>query len=343
MKRATVHDVALEAKVSLATVDRVLNERPGVRATTIEKVNAAIVKIGFTRDQHAANLAKRREYRICFLIPAGDNAFMATLRDEVKSNAIIQRQSRTFIELREIPPFDGPSLVKALDAIKAKEFTGVIFVGTDSPQVNQSIKRLSARGVIPITLVSDLPSSERIHFVGIDHTAAGRTAASLLGRFLGDKQGKVALIAGSMLLQDHIDRRFGFEQVINSEFPSLTVLPVLESNDDNQKTELIVDALLEEHPDLLGIYNLGAARRGLINSLKRHERDGIVKVVAHDLTDDSREALHSGAFDAVINQDPTHQIRSAIRIVRAFADNRTYQESQERIRIDIFLRDNLPD
>jgi len=47
----------------------------------------------------------------------------------------------------------------------------------------------------------------------------------------------------------------------------LTVLPVLESNDDNQKTELVIDALLEEHHDLLGIYNLGAARRGLIDSL----------------------------------------------------------------------------
>ncbi|HUG62262.1 MAG TPA: LacI family DNA-binding transcriptional regulator, partial [Methylomirabilota bacterium] len=38
MRRATVHDVAREAGVSLATVDRVLNGRPGVRPTTAEKV-----------------------------------------------------------------------------------------------------------------------------------------------------------------------------------------------------------------------------------------------------------------------------------------------------------------
>jgi len=343
MKRVTVHDVAAEAKVSLATIDRVLNERPGVRASTIEKVNLAISKIGFTRDQHAANMAKRREYRICFLIPSGDNAFMATLRDEVMANEQIQRQQRTTIELRDIPPFDGSALVKALDDIKENEFTGVVFVATDSPKVNLSIKRLSERGVIPITLVSDLPLSERVHFVGIDNIAAGRTAGSLLGRFLNDKKGKVAVIAGSLLLQDHNDRHFGFSKVIRSEFPGLEVLPVLESNDNNEKAELVVDELLAKHPDILGIYNLGAARRGLITSLKRHNRDGKVKIVAHDLTEDSIDALHSGIFDAVINQDPTHQIRSAIRIVRAFADGREYQQSQERIRIDIFIRDNLPD
>ena len=37
-RRATVHDVARAAGVSLATVDRVLNGRPGVRAITAEKV-----------------------------------------------------------------------------------------------------------------------------------------------------------------------------------------------------------------------------------------------------------------------------------------------------------------
>jgi LacI family transcriptional regulator len=52
-RRATVHDVARAAGVSLATVDRVLNGRPGVRAATAEKVEAAIAEIGFQRDLSA--------------------------------------------------------------------------------------------------------------------------------------------------------------------------------------------------------------------------------------------------------------------------------------------------
>lgn len=335
--------MAAEAKVSLATVDRVLNNRPGVKATTVARVHEAVDKIGFTRDRHAANMAKKRSYRICFLIPSGDNAFMEALRSEAEIAAQIEKQQRTEIVVREIPPFDGLALLKALDAFKAGEFTGVVFVATDAPQVKEAIKRLKDRGIIPITLVSDIPSSARAHFVGIDHTAAGRTAASLMGRFLRPQTGKIAVLAGSMLLRDHLDRRFGFEQVISSEYPGLEILPILEGSDNNDIAQKLIKDLLEKHPDLLGIYSLGAARRGLISALKEQQLDGKITVIAHDLTDDSREALNEGVFDAIINQNPPHQIRSAVRVVRALADGASFTESQERIRIDIFLRDNIID
>ena len=55
--KPTVNDIARVAGVSLATVDRVLNERPGVRAVTIKKVKAAIDQLGYVRDTAAANLA----------------------------------------------------------------------------------------------------------------------------------------------------------------------------------------------------------------------------------------------------------------------------------------------
>ncbi len=63
MNRVTAQDVAAAAGVSLATVDRVLNNRKGVRGTTIERVTAAMDRLKFVRDQTAANLARRRSYR----------------------------------------------------------------------------------------------------------------------------------------------------------------------------------------------------------------------------------------------------------------------------------------
>jgi LacI family transcriptional regulator len=44
----------------------------------------------------------------------------------------------------------------------------------------------------------------------------------------------------------------------------------------------------------------------------------------------------------VLNQDAGHEVRSAIRVLKAAADGSTVVEAQERIRIDIFLKDNLP-
>ena len=69
--------------MSLATVDRVLNARPGVRAVTIDKVNRAIAELGYVRDTAAANLARRRLYRLLFIMPETTNEFIVALDKEI--------------------------------------------------------------------------------------------------------------------------------------------------------------------------------------------------------------------------------------------------------------------
>ena len=47
-------------------------------------------------------------------------------------------------------------------------------------------------------------------------------------------------------------------------------------------------------------------------------------------------------MDAVINQDAGHEARSAARVLMAQCEGEAIVADQERIRIDIFIRDNLP-
>jgi LacI family transcriptional regulator len=47
-------------------------------------------------------------------------------------------------------------------------------------------------------------------------------------------------------------------------------------------------------------------------------------------------------MDAIIAQDPGHEARSAIRVLLALALNEPILAEQEKIRIDIVMRDNLP-
>jgi LacI family transcriptional regulator len=56
----------------------------------------------------------------------------------------------------------------------------------------------------------------------------------------------------------------------------------------------------------------------------------------------SLRALIRSTIDVIINQDAGHEVRSAVRVLMAKADNMPLIEAQERIRIDIFMRDNLP-
>ena len=248
---------------------------------------------------------------------------------------------RVSIHIEQSDVFDGETLAQTLNEID-DTFDGVAVIALDHPMVREAIDSLEERGVKVVTLVSDLPSSRRQHYVGIDNAAAGRTAAGLIGRFIGTNKGAVGVIMGSAALRDHAERRFGFEQVLRDEHPNLTLLPVEESRDDFQLAGKIASSLIRDTPDLLGIYNIGAGTRGIISALENSGRTKNVTFVAHDLTSHSRPALVTGAIDAIINQNPGHEVRSAVRVLLALIDDTDVLEDQERIRIDIFLRDNLP-
>ena len=85
--RPTTKDLAREAGVSLATVDRVLNERPNVSKRSAKKVNEAIEKLGFVRNLAAVNLARNRTYRFRFLLPdTGDQYLSEVLHQVAETN-----------------------------------------------------------------------------------------------------------------------------------------------------------------------------------------------------------------------------------------------------------------
>lgn len=341
MVKATIEDVAEEAGVSVATVDRVLNGRAAVRPQTAERVEKAIRRLNYQPDRLAARLARAREYRFCFILPEGANAFMLALGDAVREEALRMVREKVVIDLRYTDVFDAHKLAATLDTI-GPAYDGVAVVALDHPRVREALNALAERGVTVVTLVSDVPSSKRVHYVGIDNSAAGRTAATLMGRYLSGRRGKVGLIAGSLSLRDHIERQFGFEQVMAHDFPHLTVLPVREGRDDRDKVQAVAEQLLADHPDLIGLYNVGAGSGGIAAALEQAGRAREVVFITHELTEDTRRALVDGVIDIIINQDAGHEVRSAIRVLMSKADRLPIVEQMERIRIDIYLRDNIP-
>ena len=338
-RRATVHDVAREAGVSLATVDRVLNGRPGVRTETAGKVEGAIKTLNFRRDLSASLLARARDLRVVFLIPDGRNEFMVSLTAAIARRARSGKTERLTIEAQKVRAFDAEAIAEALSALTPKNCDCAVVVATEHEVVRRAIDSAARRGVPVVTLVSDLPGSARRHFVGIDNVAAGRTAASLMGRFSG--RGKIGLIAGSLALRDHHERRDGFEAVIRAEFPGLEIVGPVEGFDDNQRTEAAALTLLAENGALAGIYNLGAGNAGLLSALKQTGRAGKLRVIAHELSEPTRAGLLSGAVDVVIDQNPDGEIAAAIAAARAVALGHDTEVPSEPIEIGLFLRDNL--
>jgi len=338
VRRATVHDLARAAGVSLATVDRVLNGRPGVRPVTAEKVEAAIRELDFRRDLSASLLARARDLNVLFLIPDGGNEFMESLRTAIARRGRGARAERLSLVAEGYPAFDSSALAARIDALDPKTWDCAVVVATEDDVVRTSIDAASRRGVAVMTLVSDVSGSARRLFIGIDNVAAGRTAASLMGRFC--PTGSIGVVAGSLHLRDHRERLEGFRGVLAEEFPALRIVGPLEGLDDADRTKHAIATMLEAHPDLRGLYNLGAGNAGLIAALSRQRPEGL-RVIAHELSAPTRLGLRNGLIDVVLDQNPDGEIRAAIAAARAVALGHGADFHSETIEIGIFLRDNL--
>lgn len=334
-----MHDVAREAGVSLATVDRVLNRRPGVRPATADRVEDAIRALDFRRDLSASLLARARDLRIDFLITDGRNEFMRHLEAAVAGRVRAARAERVTLESRHVKALDPEALAAALDALEPAHCDCAVIVATDDKKVRKAVDAATRRGIPIVTLVSDLPGSARRHFVGIDNRAAGRTAASLLGRFC--PTGEIGVIAGSLDLVDHAERHDGFAEVMREEFPGHPLIGPVEGLDDNAETEKQALKLLKKHPGLTGIYNVGAGNLGLLRALEKSGRAHAVRVVAHELSGPTRKGLLTGVVDVVLDQNPEGEVRAAIAAARSLALGASGELPAEPIEIGIFLRDNL--
>ena len=115
--RPTTKDLARAAGVSLATVDRVLNDRPGVRAGTIERVNQAIRELGFVRDISAANLARKRDYRFLFVLPDTEGRFMSGVVGRIDEANRAFALERVHADVLRIPETDAHAIAAVLDGL----------------------------------------------------------------------------------------------------------------------------------------------------------------------------------------------------------------------------------
>jgi LacI family transcriptional regulator len=193
-----------------------------------------------------------------------------------------------------------------------------------------------------VTLISDIANTRRIAYVGLDNRSAGRTAGYLIARFIRSVPAQVAMIAGSLSYRGHEEREMGFLHVMRELFPELAVVGLREGRDDAATNYRLVRGLLEQHADLLGLYNIGGASDGVGRALKEAGREHDVVFVGHGLTSDTRVMLIDGTMDAVITQYPHTTVMNCVRVFANLRDGRDVMTGVEPVRISIVLRDNLP-
>jgi LacI family transcriptional regulator len=339
--RPTLADIATYAGVSTATTDRVLNRRPGVSTATQKRVLSAAVKLGYMDAAEEKKFGAPSFRKLTFLLPKGNNLFMQMLGDSIgfskdyfTSNAIVPHVA--YID-NENPHTFAQSLLS-----HAKNTDGLVCMAPEHPVVAAAIATLAKKKVHVITVISDIPASQRIAYIGLDNFRTGRTAALLIDRFSASALRKIAVINGSGGYSAHQLRKEGLTSYFAEKDDTINVIDTIDSHDDPTTNYQLTLNLLKKHPDLGAIYNTGGASEGIGQAIKELGYTHKIVFIGHGLTPHTRLMLSDDTMDAVITQSPTATVMNCIKLFSEFSAKKEVSHTTTNIRSEIIFKENLP-
>ena len=311
-------DIAAEAGVSLSTIDRVLNERGSVSEGARRKVIAAALKLGVPR---ILPNPTHEMVHLDVLLPDNRTPFFLRLRGALTS-ACAFLDKKIVVHRRIVDEDDAAALARAIAKPNYRR-SGLIIATPDTAEVRAALRDACARGETVVAVVSDVADVPGVVYFGIDNYRAGRTAGLVIGRF-SRRAGRVMFLSGRNDWAAHKQRAAGCRDALTAAFPDFTCdAAPFETLDDDDRCHLAV-AEATRTSQLAAIYNSGAGSAGIRRALERLDPERSVVWISHELSDDHRQYLQSGALAMVIDQDPDAQAASALRylIERVASDAR---------------------
>jgi len=300
-RRPTIQDIASEAGVSVATVDRVLNGRLKVREETARKVSDAAHRIGY----HATNLIEQRlradlpELRIGFVLQKERQAFYQTLAEEIDRavRMIPGVRGRAVIEFA---PSQSPNDLANLMLGMRGRVDAVAATAVNHNQITEAVLALKEVGIPTFALFNDFAQGERLNYIGMNNLKVGRIAAWMVAT-ASRKPGKIAIFVGGHRWHGHELRETGFRSYFREAKPEYTVLDTLVNLETRQLTYEATLDLLARHTDVAGLYLAGGGMEGAIQALREVRQPGQISLVVNELTPESRSALSDGYLTMVIS------------------------------------------
>ena len=336
----TIADIARLAGVGTATVDRVLNRRPGVNAETVQRVMQVVGELG--APQQPGRPRRGENFRFAYVLPADDSPFLGLVDRQIAQAAGDFRHQHITEITHRLDATDPAQF--AAELAQVGDCQGIALLAPDLPPVKLAINELVRSGVHVVTLFSDVAGSMRETCIGADNRAAGRTAGLLLARMAGGARDTLLLSSQATRLSAEIERRIGFAQVIEERFPALRMVrtPDLPADDDGACAAL--QRFLQNEADaarVAGIYNVGSGSAGVARALQHAGLAAQIGVVGHDFTEEHRSLLSANGLSYVLHQDIHYCVLAAARVLRALCENVRGALNVVQPRIEILTAENL--
>ncbi|MFK3703921.1 LacI family DNA-binding transcriptional regulator (plasmid) [Klebsiella michiganensis] len=308
----TIKQIAAQAGVSKATVDRALHKRGAVHAQTQRRIRQAINDLEL---QERTNLASGRTVAVDVILhtPQRFSRLVCdALIDEIHRFAPFRLNLRFHcfetISVREM---------RKLMLRCANDSYGIVLKAENHPLLARTIDELQKHRVPVVTLVTDIPQSKRLRYIGIDNLSAGRTAAYLMSQWLRNAALDVAVVLSSQNFLGEEERVSGFSAALRTMAPTLSPIRISEGYGMDDPTFEVMCRALRANPRLQAVYCVGGGNAAILRAFAACNRE-IATYLGHDVDEENRRLLLEGKINAVIQHDLHQDARAVFQTLLVF-------------------------
>lgn len=306
----TLNQIAEICGVSRGTVDRALHNKGNVRPAVAERIKAVANEYGYIPNRAGLALSRASHpIRIGVIMISVQTPFMQLVLDAARREA--RRLAAFSVEVifrlsTSLDPVEQVSMIEEL--VEQHHINALAITPLDCLLVETKINELiDQRGIPVVTFNTDLPNSHRLCYVGQENLSSGRTVAELM-RLVARECGTVATISTSCMYHSaYRERLKGFKEELLTHDSSLQLREVTLPNDDSNVVYEHTLRLLQEVPDLTGIYAITPGYAGVCSALVDSGRARGVHLIMHDEIPANLYELRRGVADFVIGQDAVQQ------------------------------------
>ncbi|MBO9475748.1 LacI family DNA-binding transcriptional regulator [Shimia sp. R10_1] len=307
--RFPIKEIARQAGLGPATIDRVLNNRAHVSPQTRLRVKAAIEEL---EAQEAQLTARGRRLFFDFVVEAP-----ARFSREVKAatesvlpeiGGAVCRPRFTLQEMME--PQD---VVAILRRIAKRGSDGVVLKVRDTPNIREALALLRTAEIPVVTLVTDITGGDRQAYVGVDNAGAGRTAAFLMAHVIQSGTGTILATRSHEGFSGEEAREEAFQAALAARRPELKIVSLQGGSGVDVGTSRLLADRLSELGALRGVYSMGGGNRAILSVLGAQGLHPEI-YVAHDLDRENRDLLCERRLSFVLHHDLRSDIRNAFKV-----------------------------
>lgn len=241
----TIYDIAKMAGVSASTVSRVINEKPGIKESTREKVKLLLKEYNYTPDENARGLVNKNTRLIGILVVDIRSAHHTDLAFVVEN--YLRERGYCAIIINAGPSED--QMAEGLKLLEQRRVDGALLVGSmfQNEQVKKGIsEHLSG---VPVVLANGYLDLPNVYGVLVDECDGVKRCVELLR-----KRGKEKLAyIGTMDSPSSLAKLKGYQEKMKEYGYDAGDLIIAETNADRESGYQATAGLLREHSDVEGI------------------------------------------------------------------------------------------